>query len=229
MNENNLDNSIKNSVLEKIKKDEVKMTPRQFFFMKWLTLSVTSIFLLILGVYLLAYVAFLFVDNGLMYIPLFTESGVSDFIVEVPWTLVSLGLASIFLFSITSKTFYRIYRRPFLFVFFSILFFVVISQIAFVSTGGMQFVKEEAYKNNLKLVPSKFLEFRDSQTGDLFVGYVVSTTTNSLIIRDRKNALVELVPENPIDLNVFMVGQLINAYGQKVSGQVIAKSIEIVE
>lgn len=229
MNQENIDNSIKNSVLDKIKKDEVKMTPRQFFFMKWLTLSVTSLFFLVLGMYLLVYVAFLFVDNGLMYIPLFTESGLSDFIVEIPWTLVSLGLISIFLFSVTSKTFYRIYRKPFLFFFFSILFLIILSQIVFVSSGGMQYLKEEAYKQNLKLVPQKFLQFRDSQTGDLFVGYVVSTTTNSLIIRDRKNNLVELVSENALDLNTFLPGQLVNAYGKKDSGKVYIKSIDIIE
>jgi hypothetical protein len=222
------DENIKQSILEKIKTDEVKMTPRQFFLMKWLTLGVMSVFFLGLAIYFLAYVIFLFVDNGLVYIPLFTNSGIVDFIVEIPWTLVLLGLLCIFLFSITSKTFYKLYRRPFLAFFFSILLAILLSQVILVQTGGMNYLKEEAYKERWQLVPSKLLEFRDSQTGNLFVGYVVSTTTNSLIIRDRKNNLLELVAPEGLDLKAFLPGQLINAYGQMLNGKVELKSIEIV-
>ncbi len=223
------DNNIKQNILDKINKDEVKMTPRQFFVMKWTTLLVTSIFFLGLAIYIFAYVAFLFVDNGLMYIPVFTESGLVNFIIEIPWTLVFLGLLAIFLFSITSKTFYRIYRKPFLAFFFSILAIIMLSHFFFVESGVMNYIKEEAYRGHIQLVPSKFLDFRDSQTGNVFVGYVVGTTSNSVIIRDRQNDLVELTATNDIDLNTFYTGALINAYGERSNGQVYIKSIEIVK
>ncbi len=220
--------NLKQNILDKIKKEEVKMTSKQFFFMKSLTLLTTSIFFLLVAVYILAYVIFLFVDNGLAYIPLFSESGVVDFIVEVPWTLVILGLLSVFLFSITSKTFYKIYRKPFLTFFFSILMIIVLSHLILVETGGMKYLKEEAYRQKLHLVPSKFLEFRSSQTGSLIVGYVVSTTSESIILRDRQNQFVEIFGKETIDINNFSVGQLVNAYGQKVDGKFQVKSIDIV-
>lgn len=222
------DSTIRDNILNKINKEEIKMTSRQYFLMKWLTLSVTSLFFLGIAIYLFAYVTFLFFDNGLIYIPFSSATGLSSFIIEVPWTLVFLGLLSVFLFSITSKTFYKIYRKPFLTFFFSILMIIVISHIIFVETGAMQFLKEEAFKENLKLVPEKFLQFRSSQTGNLFVGYVVSTTTNSLIIRDRQNNLLELVSDNAIDLNTFLAGQLINAYGQRLGDQIVVESVVIV-
>jgi hypothetical protein len=90
------EDQLKQSILNKIKKDEVKMTPKQFFFMKWLTLLITSIFFLGIAIYIFAYVTFLFVDNGMMAIPLSTESGLINFIIEVPWSLVVLGLVAIF-------------------------------------------------------------------------------------------------------------------------------------
>lgn len=223
------DIDLKNNILEKIKKDEVRMTSKNFFIMKWFTLLITSLFFLILGFYILAYVIFLFVDNGLVYMPLFSESGIANFIVEIPWTLVLLGCVAVFLFSITSKTFYKIYRKPFLTFFFSILMVVILSQVLLVATGGMQFLKEVAYKENFKVVPQKFLDFRDSQTGSLLVGYVESTTTNSLIVHDRKNNEVELVGIKDINLNSFLPGQLINAYGQRRENKFFVESIEIVK
>lgn len=228
MQENNQNNEIKNNILDRIKKEEIKMTPRQFFFMKSLTMFVTSVFFLILATYVFAYVIFLFIDNGIIYIPIFSESGLINFIVEIPWTLVFLGLLSIFLFSITSKTFYKIYRKPFLTFFFTILAIIIISQLIIVQTGTMKFLKEEAYKDHIQLVPNKFLEFRSSQTGSIFVGYVVATTSNSIIIRDRQNNSVELLNENTIDLNTFLIGQLINAYGERRGQQFFVKSIEII-
>ena len=173
----------------------------------------------------------LFIDNGLAYMPIFSESGLVNFIIEIPWTLVAVGLLAIFLFSVTSKTFYRIYRKPFLTFFFTILIIIMLSHIIFVESGAMEYLKREAYNNHVQLVPTRFLQFRDSQTGSVFVGYVVSTTSDSLIIRDRKNNLIEIIlenPEIPFDLNTFLVGQLINAYGERVNGKVSAKSIEIV-
>jgi succinate dehydrogenase hydrophobic anchor subunit len=217
------------NILNKIKSDEVKMTSKQFFLMKWLTLMVTSVFFLFLAFYIFAYVTFLFIDNGLMSIPLSAQGGLFEFLVEIPWTLVVLGLVSIFLFSITSKTFYKIYRKPFLTFFFLILIIIMISHIIFVESGIMRYVKQEAYEMHVQLVPTKFLDFRDSQTGTLFVGYVVSTTSNSVIIRDRRNALEEVFVAEGINLNDLLVGALINAYGIKVDGKVQAKSIEIVE
>ena len=96
-------------------------------------------------------------------------------------------------------------------------------------TGAMQYIKNQAYKNHLQLVPSRLLEFRDSQTGDIFVGYVVATTSNSIIIRDRKDNISELMTGKRIDLDSFSVGDLINAYGQRVNGTTTVNSVEIIK
>jgi len=220
---------MENKILQKIKDGEVKMTSRRFFFLKWTTLFITSVFFLILTVYIFAYVTFLFVDNGLIYIPVLTYVGLADFIVEVPWTLVLLGLASLFFFSITSKTFYRLYRRPFITFFFSILIIIMITHIIFVESGAMRRVKQEAYSLNMQLVPDKFLEFRNSQTGTLYVGRVIATTTNSIVIVTRTREMIELFVQEPIDTKDFLVDMLIDAYAERVNEKLYAKSIEIVE
>lgn len=223
------DNNLKNSILEKIKKDNVKMTSKQFFVMKWVTLLITSVFFLLLAIYIFAYITFLFVDNGLMYIPVFSQSGLVNFIIEIPWTLVGLGMISLFLFSVTSKTFYKIYRKPFVTFFLTILIIIMLSHIIFVESGAMQYLKMQAYKDHLQLVPSKFLDFRSSQTGDLFVGYVVATSSNSVTIRDRQNNLLEIYVADTLNLNDFLIGKQINAYGVNDNGRITAKSIEIVQ
>jgi len=220
---------MENKILQKIKDGEVKMTSRRFFFLKWATLFITSVFFLILSIYIFAYITFLFVDNGLIYIPVLTYVGLADFIVEVPWTLVLLGLASLFFFSITSKTFYRLYRRPFITFFFSILIIIMITHIIFVESGAMRRVKQEAYSLNMQLVPDKFLEFRNSQTGTLYVGRVIATTTNSIVIVTRTREMIELFVQEPIDTKDFLVDMLIDAYAERVNEKLYAKSIEIVE
>ena len=109
--EKNPTKDIRNDILGKLNSGEVKMTRRQFFVLKWLTLSLTSLFLIGFAIYIFAYIVFLFVDSGIMYIPLDRFGNLIKFIVEIPWTLVLLGVLSVFLFSITSKTFYRIYKK----------------------------------------------------------------------------------------------------------------------
>jgi hypothetical protein len=226
-----MNNEFQNNILEKIKKGEVQMTSRRHFVMKWLTLAITSIFFLILSFYIFAYVIFLFVDNGLMVIPFDAEGGILKFIIEIPWTLVILGLFSLFLFSITSKTFYKIYKKPLITFYFSVLMCVVLSHIIFLETGTMKYLKEEAYKAGIRLAPEKLLQFRSSQTQNLFIGTVVGTTSQSIVILNRQKNTQELfvIPEMINKIQDVLVGKRINAYGEKVSGQILIKSFEIVD
>lgn len=226
-----MNNDFQNNILNRIKSGEVQMTSRRHFVMKWLTLAITSIFFLILSFYIFAYVIFLFVDNGLMVIPFDSEGGLLKFIVEIPWTLVLLGLFSLFLFSVTSKTFYKIYKKPLITFYFSVLICVVLSHIIFLETGTMKYLKEEAYRAGIKLAPAQLLRFRDSQTQNLFIGTVVGTTSSSIIILNRQNVSQELfvIPEIAIKTQSVLIGKRINAYGEKVSGQISIKSFEIVD
>jgi hypothetical protein len=223
--------NLQNNILNKIKSGEVQMTPRRNFVMKSVTLAVTSIFFLILSFYVFAYIVFLFVDNGLMIIPFDAEGGILKFIIEIPWTLVFLGLISLLLFSLTSKTFYKIYKKPLLTFYFSVLMCVVLSHIIFLETGTMKLLKEEAYNAGIKLAPAKLLQFRDSQTQNLFIGTIVGTTSRSIIILNRRGSTEELflVPEITNKISDVLVGKRINAYGERVSEEIIIKSFIITD
>jgi hypothetical protein len=225
----NMENKISQNVLDKIKSNEVQMTSKKFFVMKWTTLLLTSAFFLILGVYVFAYVIFLFVDNGLMVIPFGMQGGIMNFIVEIPWTLVLIGLLSVFMFSITSKTFYKIYRKPFLTFFFTVFICILLSHILLMETGTMKLLKEEAFKNGIKLAPEKLLNFRESQTRSIYVGNILEIATGTLKVVDRKGVVSELILENELKNMEFLVGQKINAYVISSSSLFYAKSIEIVD
>lgn len=226
-----MENNLQNEILNKIKSGEVQMTSRKYFVLKWLTLAVTSIFFLILSVYIFAYIVFLFVDNGLMIIPFDAEGGMLKFIVEIPWTLVLIGLTSLFLFSITSKTFYKIYKKPLITFYFSVLMCVVLSHIIFLETGTMRILKEQAYNSGIKLAPSTLLQFRDSQTQSIFVGLVTGTTSQSIFILNRQGQTEELfvIPEITNKINEVLVGKRINAYGERTNGKTTIETFEIIE
>ena len=224
-----METNIQNKILDKIKSGEVKMTSKQYFVLRWATMAITSVFFLILATYIFAYVIFLFSDNGLMIIPFDTENNILKFIIEIPWTLVFLGLVSVFLFSITSQTFYKIYKKPFLTFFFSILMIIVLSHFILLETGTMKTLKEQAYAAGIKLAPAKLLQFRDSQTRSIFIGNVVATTSNSIIINDRNNQKQELFFENPNVLNNVNLGIKINAYTERINERNVLKSLKIVD
>jgi len=217
------------NILDKIKKDEIKMTSRKFFLLRWLTLSILALFFLALSIYIFAYVTFLFVDNGLMAIPLGATDGLGKFIIEIPWTLVGLGLLSLFMFSIASKTFYKLYRRPIITFFLSILIVIMLSHIVFVESGAMKYIKEEAYARHFQLVPDKLLQFRSSQTGNVFVGKIVATSTKTLSIIDRNQNIYLLIIEEGLNTKDFLIGSSINAYVERRDGELYLKSIVIVD
>jgi hypothetical protein len=220
---------IQGNILDRIKKDEIKMTSRKFFLLKWLTLSILCLFFLALSIYIFAYVTFLFVDNGLMAIPLGAADGLGKFIIEIPWTLVGLGLLSLFMFSIASKTFYRLYRRPIITFFLSLLIIIMLSHIVFVESGAMKYIKEEAYARHFQLVPDKLLQFRASQTGSVFVGKIVATTTNSISIIDRNQNVFLFIAEEGLNDMDFFLGASVNAYVERRDGELYLKSIVIVD
>ena len=110
---------------------------------------------------------------------------------------------------------------------------ILLSHIIFVKIGLMKLLKETAYKDHLQLVPAKLLEFRNSHTGTLWNGYVIATTSDSVIIQTVENETLEIFkdpnPENSINLNEFLVGVHVNAYGIKTNGKIVAKTLIIVE
>ncbi len=220
---------MKDNILEKINRNNVKMTSKNYYTLKWITNLLFTIFFGMLAVYIFAYVVFLFVDSGLIYIPINSFTNLVKFIIEVPWTLVFLGCLSVFLFSRTSKTFYKIYKKPFLNFFFSIIIIILLSHIIFVKVGLMKMLKDEAYKDHLQLAPEKLLEFRNSQTGTLFNGYVVATTTTSIIIETVENETLEVTSDSYLNYNEFLVGTHVNAYGERINSRVYANKLIIVE
>jgi uncharacterized protein YdeI (YjbR/CyaY-like superfamily) len=96
----------------------------------------------------------------------------------------------------------------------------------------MGFVKNEAFANGIRLAPSKLLEFRDSQSGDVFVGVVVSTTSNSVTISDWKNDQFQIFiqDQNLLDkLKNLNKETKVSILGHKVAGQNVAELIDILQ
>ncbi len=126
MKKENNENSIKEKVILKIEKGEVKMRSRRYFFLKT-TLVVGLIFLLSLSVlYLGSLIIFVFRANDIMLFSGMGFQGIRAVLWAFPWYLIILIVTLIVLAEVMAKEFPFVYRRPLMYSFLGIVVLVAL-------------------------------------------------------------------------------------------------------
>lgn len=115
--------SLKNKVLAKIKRGEVKMRPKYQFVLKSFLYFGGVVFAFVALVYLVSFALYLLRQTGTFYLPSFGWRGIFPFLSSFPWGLALLGLVLILILEILSRNYSFVYRKPFI---YSILVVVLV-------------------------------------------------------------------------------------------------------
>jgi hypothetical protein len=184
--------NIKQKILQEIMEDKVKMKPKYLFWFQTIVLLFSILFTLILSVYIFSFIAFLFVDQGLLLAPRFGMRGILETLSAFPLLLTLLGIFGIYITLKLAKYFEFVYKRKVVNTFLSVLVFIIISQIIFIFSGAQEYIKREAFKRQIPLVPQMFQDMRDRKNPQIIVGKVIATSTESITIINRRGHILEI-------------------------------------
>ncbi len=117
-------NNLKEKILEKIKKGEVKMKPKIYFLLKTILLIGGGFVIIGLIVYLISLINFYLRVSGVWYLPGFGFAGLRIYLMALPWLLIFISIFLIILLEALVKHFSFVWRRP---IFYSLLLIILIS------------------------------------------------------------------------------------------------------
>lgn len=129
MKKENSKKTIKDEVVSKIKRGEVKMKSRSFFILKTVLSFGLIILLSLLVLYLGSLIVFVFRANDMMLFSGMGFQGIRTILVSFPWYLVILVIILIVLVEVMAKNFSFVYRRPLVYSFIGIVFLVTLGSL----------------------------------------------------------------------------------------------------
>ena len=123
---NNHNNSIEEFVTDSIKSGKIIMKPKWHFVLKTILRVLSIIILFFVIVYLLNFIGLVTHEKDFNILDL-SPRGMRAFMVAIPWVIVLLSMFLLMTFYILVKQYSFVYRKPLVYSFFGIIFFVVFS------------------------------------------------------------------------------------------------------
>lgn len=128
-------NFLKEKILDKIKKGEIKMKPKTFFALKIIGAVFALLVCLLLAIYLISFVSFCSQANGLGLLGGFGFRGFQRIFFALPWLLILLCFLFLFIFEIIAKKFSFVWKKPLIYSLLAFILFFLLLSFALARTG----------------------------------------------------------------------------------------------
>ncbi len=122
---NNNDKSIQEYVISSIKEGKLNMRPKWHFVLKTILRVLSIVILFFTLIYLLNFIGLVTHEKDFNILDL-SPQGMHAFMTAIPWVIVLLSMFLLMTFYILIKNYSFIYRKPIVYSFFGIIFFVTI-------------------------------------------------------------------------------------------------------
>lgn len=173
-------NSIKESIVKKIKEGDIKMKPKAYFTLKNGLLIIGIILTAFLLLYLISFILFILHVNGIWFLPGFGWRGIGSFLFSFPWLILLIIVSLIVILEVLVKKFSFSYKNP--------LIYSIIGILAISIIGGTFLFKTPLHRG---MMISAF-QGKNTITGELYRGYGMQRLKNATlgkIIELRENSL----------------------------------------
>ena len=230
-------NSIRQSVLEKIKSGKVRRLPHSYFVARIVAIVFVGVLLLFVSSFIFSFLLFSIHESGEHALLGFGPQGILTFFILFPWPMLLLDIGLLFLLEWLLQGFKLGYRIPLLYIFLGILAISTIAGFIIDATPLHNFLLQKADKNQLPIVGGAYEHIFDHHDSDgVGRGIVVSTTTDGFIIQhndhdnDKDDGIVTVIPSQGTILPAVKPGDRVLIFGQpQPNGIMYAQNAQILD
>ena len=191
--------SLKQGVMDAIKKRRVQMRPRWHFILLS-SLAALGVFIVILTLlYIVSLSVFLLRDDGAWFAASFGGRGWFSLLHSVPWLLVLFVVIFICLLEVLVRRYRFIYRKPLLLSVAATLVVILVGGLAIAGTPFHHRMNFYAQHQQLP-PPLSFIygaPFRMPPPPDVYHGVILATTSSGFVIDDQNGAGTTTVVVTP--------------------------------
>jgi len=209
-------NNINKEVLEKIKKEEIKMRPKSYFVLRGLLLILGAVFIFLLSFFFVSLIIFILRSNGSLLLPRFGFRGIGMLLTSFPYLLAIIALLFIIILEIFAKHYKFIYQKPLLYSIVGITIIVLL--------GGFLFIKIPIHD---KVLENKTINSLYGK-GDLEksqIGQVIEITETGFILESKIGKIFTV----RIEIKDIKEGDWVIVIGEKENGVIDAKGVRKIE
>lgn len=232
-NNNNQNNNVCDSVLDKIKKGEVQMYSKTYFHLRVIAIITTLILLLITSAFLISYIMFSLRASGTSFLFGFGAQGVMIFLLTFPWALLIIELVLIYILERLIKHFRIGYRSPLLYLLIALLAVSIGSALIIDITNLHGSLLDRTKKRQVPLFVGGMYKHVQRPPREMGVtkGKVVSVATTTFVIKeddgeDDDDTRTIIAPPG-INISTFLkVGDDVIVASKNVNGTFYAYGIQ---
>ena len=186
--------SIREDVMDAIKKGDVRMRPRWHFYGASTICAAGSVIALLLLIYFASLLVFHLRHSGAWFVPIFGSRGWSDFFQAIPLILVGLILVFIILLSVLSRRYMFVYQKPLIVSLAATIILILFAGAIVSRTAFHDQMMRYAHRNDLPQFVSMFYgaPFR-MQPPDMHRGSIETLTERGFTMREEYSAATTTV------------------------------------
>lgn len=219
--------SIKKSILEKIKKGDIKKIPKFLFSLRGALFSLAIIVIFLIILFLASFILFSLQASGLWRLPIFGLKGIDLLIKNFPWILIALVITLVVIFEVLVNRYSFSYKRPLLYSFLVIIMMVIISSFFVLKTP----LHKKIYQNSKgdAFIQSFYDKYLNPPPEEFHPGTVLEINTTGFILeRGDKTTISVKISKNtqmPSNFEIHEGGRLL-VVGKIKNGAIEAEAID---
>ena len=217
--------SIKDAVLEKIRRGEVLMRPRWQFVLKGVLVALGAVLVALALLYLVSFVFFALRQSGVWFVASFGWRGMRAFFVGIPWVLVLVALVFIVVLEILVKRYAFSYRKPLLYSVLGIVCAVFVGGFVVAKTAFHRGMYRRMEGRGLPIAGPLYRAYGVPHFRQIHPGIIASTTQEGFIIMSRggEEVVVRVSPATRLPLGYdFIIGDPVVIMGEQEGATVRA-------
>lgn len=153
---------LKTKIFQEIEEGNLKPKPKWLFAFKSFGLLVFILFVILFSFYVLAFLGFVLSERDWVQDSTYSLQGIYFLLNTLPISMIILAVFMILTASITAYKYGLSYRKPFVYTLIVIGIILLGGRYVFDKSGLQQYIKEEAFRREIRLVPSSWQELRNS-------------------------------------------------------------------
>lgn len=233
MNGPNLQQEIRQNVLERLKRGDVRMRSRAYFIVRALLALALSVLVLLLSAYVLSFVAFSIHESGEQFLLGFGVRGVETFFVLFPWISIIIDIVLILVLEWLLQSFKFAYRISLALLFGVMIVISGLIASAIALTPLHMSLLDMADRHDLPVIGEMYEGIRTSHDGQgIFRGSIASMQGNVIVIthddgdHDADDGTRTIVLPSGYSTSELKVGDRVYVFGTATGEVIEALGIE---
>lgn len=183
----------KSKILEKIKKEDVKIKSKSYFVFRTVIYVLILVFGFLFSIFFASFIVFSLRAKGALYLPGFGFRGWGLFLSSFPWLLVIFALILIIVLEIFAKKFSVVYKKPLIYSILVIIILILLMSFLIGQTSMHSKLFKSAQEGKLPIMGPMYKENFIKTPYNVFIGKVFDISDNGFQLEIKNGEILSVI------------------------------------